>query len=74
MQPEYVIEVSNLMKKYEDLVAVDHINFQVNKGKIFGFLGHNEAGKTITIRMLTGISIPTEGTATIMGYDIQHQG
>ncbi|MFH0897738.1 MAG: ATP-binding cassette domain-containing protein [Candidatus Bathyarchaeota archaeon] len=73
MQPEYVIEVSNLTKKYEDLVAVDHINFQVNKGEIFGFLGPNGAGKTTTIRMLTGISIPTEGTATITGYDIRHQ-
>jgi len=73
MQAEYTIEVSNLTKKYEDLVAVDHINFQVNKGEIFGFLGPNGAGKTTTIRMLTGISIPTEGTATIMGYDIQRR-
>jgi ABC-2 type transport system ATP-binding protein len=73
MQSEYTIEVSNLTKKYEDLVAVDHINFQVNKGEIFGFLGPNGAGKTTTIRMLTGISIPTEGTATIMGYDIQRR-
>ena len=73
MQVEHAIEVSNLTKKYEDLVAVDHINFRVNKGEIFGFLGPNGAGKTTTIRMLTGISIPTEGTATIMGYDIHHQ-
>jgi ABC-2 type transport system ATP-binding protein len=73
MQPEHAIEVSNLTKKYGDLVAVDHINFAVKQGEIFGFLGPNGAGKTTTIRMLTGISIPTEGTATIMGYDIQHQ-
>ena len=52
---------------------MDHINFEVKKGEVFGFLGPNGAGKTTTIRMLTGISIPTEGTATIMGYDIQHQ-
>lgn len=73
MQTEHVIGVSNLTKKYGDLVAVDHINFQVNKGEIFGYLGPNGAGKTTTIRMLTGISIPTEGTALIMGYNIQRQ-
>ena len=73
MQSKYAIEVSNLMKRYEDLVAVDHINFTVNQKEIFGFLGPNGAGKTTTIRMLTGISIPTEGTAKIMGYDIQRQ-
>ena len=70
---EYAIEVSNLTKRYGDLVAVDHINFQVKTREIFGFLGPNGAGKTTTIRMLTGISIPTEGTATIMGYDIRRQ-
>jgi ABC-2 type transport system ATP-binding protein len=52
---------------------VDHINFEVKKGEVFGFLGPNGAGKTTTIRMLTGISIPTEGTATIMGYNIESQ-
>lgn len=73
MLSEYTIEVSNLTKKYGDLVAVDHINFTVKQGEIFGFLGPNGAGKTTTIRMLTGISIPTEGIAKIMGYDIQRQ-
>ena len=73
MQVEQAIEVSNLTKKFGDLVAVDHITFQVRKGEIFGFLGPNGAGKTTTIRMLTGISIPTEGTATIMTHDVQRQ-
>jgi len=73
VQTEYAVEVSNLTKKYGDLVAVDHINFSVRMGEIFGFLGPNGAGKTTTIRMLTGVSIPTEGTTTIMGYDIQRQ-
>ena len=68
--PENAIEVSDLTKYYGDLCAVDHIDFEVKKGEIFGFLGPNGAGKTTTIRMLTGISIPTEGKATIMGYDI----
>jgi ABC-2 type transport system ATP-binding protein len=71
MPLENAIEVSNLTKYYGDLCAVDHVNFEVKKGEIFGFLGPNGAGKTTTIRMLTGISIPTEGKATIMGYDIQ---
>src|SRR3990170_6722307 len=67
------IEAMELTKYYGDLCAVDHVNFEVKKGEIFGFLGPNGAGKTTTIRMLTGISIPTEGTATIMGYDIQRR-
>jgi len=65
------IEAKSLTKKYDKLVAVDHINFEAKKGEIFGFLGPNGAGKTTTIRMLTGISKPTDGTATIMGHDIQ---
>ena len=73
LESKYAIEVSNLTKRYEDLVAVDHIDFTVNQKEIFGFLGPNGAGKTTTIRMLTGISIPTEGIAKIMGYDIQRQ-
>ena len=67
------VEAIGLTKYYDKLLAVDHINFEVKKGEIFGFLGPNGAGKTTTIRMLTGISIPTEGTAIIMGYDIRHQ-
>jgi ABC-2 type transport system ATP-binding protein len=73
MSSETAIEVSNLTKYYGDLLAVDHINFEVRKGEIFGFLGPNGAGKTTTIRMMTGVSIPTEGTALIMGYDIRRQ-
>jgi len=69
--PENAIEVSDLTKYYGDLCAVNHITFEVRKGEVFGFLGPNGAGKTTTIRMLTGISLPAEGTATIMGYDIQ---
>jgi ABC-2 type transport system ATP-binding protein len=65
------IEAKNLTKKYDKLLAVDHITFEAKKGEIFGFLGPNGAGKTTTIRMLTGISKPTDGTATIMGQDIQ---
>jgi ABC-2 type transport system ATP-binding protein len=54
----------------KDVVAVDHIDFDVERGDIFGFLGPNGAGKTTTIRMLTAILSPTSGTATVAGYDI----
>jgi ABC-2 type transport system ATP-binding protein len=67
------IKAVNLTKYYGKLLAVDHINFDVKKGEIFGYLGPNGAGKTTTVRMLTGISKPTEGTAEVMGYDIQKQ-
>jgi ABC-2 type transport system ATP-binding protein len=55
-------------------VAVDHIIFQVKKGELFGFLGPNAAGKTTTIRMLTGVIKPDEGTASIFDYDILREG
>jgi len=64
------IEADGLTKYYGDFLAVDHISFEVEQGEIFGFLGPNGAGKSTTIRMLTGISTPTEGTAKIMGFDI----
>lgn len=65
------IEVSDLTKRFEKLTAVDHISFTVEKGEIFGFLGPNGAGKTTTIRMLTGLTKPTDGRANIFGFDIQ---
>jgi len=70
---ENAIEAINLTKYYDDLLAVDHINFEVKKGEIFGFLGPNGAGKTTTIRMLTGLTKPSDGTAKIFGHDIQNE-
>ncbi len=70
---ENAIEAINLTKYYGDLLAVDHINFEVKKAEIFGFLGPNGAGKTTTIRMLTSLTTPSEGTAKVFGYDIQGQ-
>lgn len=64
------IEVKNLTKYYGSFCAVDHITFDVGSGELFGFLGPNGAGKTTTIRMLTGLSEPSEGNVSIMGYDI----
>jgi ABC-2 type transport system ATP-binding protein len=68
------VEVSNLTKQFADLVAVDHISFQVRQGELFGFLGPNAAGKTTTMRMLTGVIKPDEGAAAIFGYDIVKEG
>ena len=67
------ITALGLTKYYGDFLAVDHISFDVEQGEIFGFLGPNGAGKSTTIRMLTGISTPTEGTASILGFDIMKQ-
>jgi ABC-2 type transport system ATP-binding protein len=67
---EIAIETTGLTKRFKDLVAVDHVSFQVKRGEIFGFLGPNGAGKTTTIRMLCTLSMPTEGSAKVAGYDI----
>lgn len=70
------IEVENLTKSYGQVrdkmapvLAVDHINFQVRQGELFGFLGPNGAGKTSTINMLTGLARPDAGTIHIAGID-----
>ena len=71
---EDAIKVEGLTKVFNhSLVAVDHINFSVKHGELFGFLGPNGAGKTTTIKMLITITRPTEGTATILGGDIAKQ-
>ncbi|MDD7453762.1 MAG: ATP-binding cassette domain-containing protein, partial [Blautia obeum] len=60
-----VIEVNNLVKRYGDHTAVDHLSFKIEKGKIYGFLGPNGAGKSTTMNMITGYIASTEGTVTI---------
>ncbi|WP_291529270.1 ATP-binding cassette domain-containing protein [Bacteroides sp. UBA939] len=72
-QEEYVIEVENLTKCFGNFTAVDHISFRVHRGEIFGFLGANGAGKTTAMRILTGLSRPTEGKARVAGFDISTQ-
>lgn len=67
---DYVIEVDNLTKRFGNFTAVDHISFRVHRGEIFGFLGANGAGKTTAMRMLTGLSHPTGGTARVAGFDV----
>ncbi len=67
---EEAIKVEGLTKLYGDLLAVDHIDFSVHQGEVFGFLGPNGAGKTTTQRMLTTLLEPTEGRILIDGYDL----
>jgi ABC-2 type transport system ATP-binding protein len=70
---EPVIIVENLTRKFGDFVAVDHINFSASPGEVLGYLGPNGSGKTTTIRMLLGLLEPTEGKATVLGYDAFRQ-
>jgi ABC-2 type transport system ATP-binding protein len=65
-----IIEARNLSKAFGKKVAVSGISFTVDEGEIFGFLGPNGAGKTTTIRMLTTLIRPSEGTASVAGFDI----
>lgn len=68
-----VIAVENLTKSFGSFTAVDHITFDVGRGEIFGFLGANGAGKTTAMRMLCGLSLPTEGRGIVAGCDIVTQ-
>ncbi len=66
----YSVVVKDLVKRFGNFIAVDHISFSVKKGEIFGFLGPNGAGKSTTIRMLCGIITPTSGYGKVAGLDI----
>jgi ABC-2 type transport system ATP-binding protein len=67
------IEAKDLTRKFGQLIAVDHVNFHVESGEVFGLLGPNGAGKTTLIRMLCTLLRPTEGTAQVAGFDIRKQ-
>jgi len=69
-----VIEVQNLVKHYGSVKAVDNISFTVAKGEILGFLGPNAAGKTTTMRIITGYMPASAGTVKVAGYDVFEQG
>ncbi len=70
---EKAVIVKDLVKKFGDFVANDHLNFEVDKGEIFGFLGANGAGKTTTIKILCGLLHPSSGEVKVAGYDINKQ-
>ena len=68
-----IIEVSDLVKRFGDNTAVDHVSFVVNEGEVFGLLGPNGAGKSTIIKMLTTLLPPTSGRASVAGFDVAQQ-
>jgi ABC-2 type transport system ATP-binding protein len=67
---ENSVEVENLVKRFGAFTAVDHVSFTTRRGEVFGFLGPNGSGKSTTIRILCGLLHPTEGRASVAGYDV----
>jgi len=70
---EPVIVAENLTRRFGDFVAVDHVSFTVEAGEIVGYLGPNGSGKTTTIRLLLGLLEPSEGRASVLGFDAFRQ-
>ena len=70
MTDKIVIKAEGLTKRFGNFVATDHVTFEVHEGEIFGFLGANGAGKTTAMRMLCGLSQPSDGKATVAGFDV----
>jgi ABC-2 type transport system ATP-binding protein len=68
---QLVIQAHQLTRTFGDFTAVDAITFEVKQGEIFGFLGANGAGKTTALKMLTGLLMPTSGSATVAGFDVR---
>src|SRR5947209_15003532 len=66
---EQAVEIRELVKRFGEFVAVDHVSLEVARGEIFGFLGPNGAGKSTTIRILCGLLAPTSGSARVGGLD-----
>ena len=73
MPAETMIQCENLTKRFGHFTAVDNVSFSIAKGSIFGFLGPNGSGKSTVIRMLCGLLQPTEGRASIAGFDVARQ-
>lgn len=68
--PEFAIQTSGLHREFGSRVAVEHLNLNIERGEIFGFLGPNGSGKSTTIKMLCGLLAPSEGSATVAGLDV----
>lgn len=65
-----IIQTQDLTRRFGDLTAVDRLNLAISAGEIFGLVGPDGAGKTTTLRMLCGLVLPSEGTATVAGHDV----
>lgn len=70
---EVIISVKNVSKKFKEVIAVNDVSFDVNAGEIFAFLGPNGAGKSTTIKMLTTLLRPTEGSLSLAGHDVNKE-
>ena len=68
-----VVLVENLTRRFGNFVAVDHVSFEIQPGEVVGYLGPNGSGKTTTMRMLLGLLAPSEGQATVLGFDAFRQ-
>ena len=69
MDRDTVVATDGLSRSFGDVIAVDGLSLNVQRGEVFGFLGHNGAGKTTTVRLLNGLLTPTAGTASVLGLD-----
>src|SRR5690606_22279090 len=70
-QTEIAIDAVGLTRRFGDFTAVDQVTLSIERGEIFGFLGSNGCGKSTTMKMLTGLLPPTEGTATLFGKSVE---
>jgi ABC-2 type transport system ATP-binding protein len=68
-----VVDVRGLTRRFGPVTAVEDVSFQIHRGEIFGMLGPNGSGKTTTIRMLCGLLVPTAGSATVAGHDVERE-
>src|SRR5690349_15110690 len=66
------IEIVDLCKSFGSFKAVDHLSLTVQQGEIFGLLGPNGSGKTTTINMISGLTVPTSGKVHVLGHDVRH--
>ncbi len=73
MDSAFAVETRDISKKFGEFTAVDRVTLSVERGEVFGFLGANGAGKSTTIRMLTGILTPSSGSGTVAGFDIMKE-
>lgn len=68
-----MIQLENVTKRYDDTIAIENLNLQIERGEIVGLLGHNGAGKSTTLKMIAGLVEPTSGQVKVMGYDMQRE-
>ena len=71
MNYAYAVELKSVVKRYNEILAVDHVDLTINQGEIFGLLGPNGSGKSTTLKMLLGLVRPDSGSVSVLGMDVQ---